>query len=206
MNEKVNYRTYICNRLNVDHAAKNEWTLFSDLHNLILDHDIHLLYILFLLFKLMVAARELCMKPYGPYKDEVVLNTAFPATRGRTLPRLTSVHILKDGKETGFVRSPLFFFHAQVHVYSIRLDATEFLEPRPVIDSNSEILFIGNLLVDNLAWLSPQGLEYLEIDLRARAPANDQGWTLPKIYKMNKKITVQICCTKNLPASYMLSE
>lgn len=91
-------------------------------------------------------------------------------------------------------------------IYSIRLDATEFLKPRPNDSAPPQILFVGNLLIEDLAWLSPQGLEYLEIDLRSRAPANDQTWTLREIYRMKRKITLKVSCEKVLPASHLLSE
>lgn len=49
----------------------------------------------------MVSAGELCNEPYGPYLDKEVLNTAFREPKRGTLPRLRSLHILKDKNYTG---------------------------------------------------------------------------------------------------------
>ncbi|KAF5370224.1 hypothetical protein D9615_010088 [Tricholomella constricta] len=140
----------------------------------------------------MPGIRKLLELPFGPYPEDEILGEKF---KKGTILILKSFHM-----ECG--RSPIGF------------DETEFIvSPPPTSRIAREATeFYGILEIEKLEWLSPQGKEWLQRDLRQRdvkihSQLSASGLTLSTLYGNNKgeglKLSVWIQGVKSMSARFM---
>ncbi|KAF9562151.1 hypothetical protein CPC08DRAFT_388359 [Agrocybe pediades] len=144
------------------------------------------------------AISNLLSKVYGPYPEHIILNPDFP--RAGVKPALHELQLRFNGEEK-----------------IIGFDVTEYIT-KPPLDSpvlKKEIVFIGILEIQNLDWLSAQGLKYLqhdfeEYDKKIHIEGFETKLPLERAYDRRKPedpfLKVRICCRKSVLALYLTSK
>ncbi|KAJ3839841.1 hypothetical protein EV361DRAFT_948591 [Lentinula raphanica] len=138
---------------------------------------------------------DLIAAPFGPFSDSSLLSEDFPKLiRAPNKLQLRNVYMESRGKFTG-------------------LDYTEYVATPP--KKTSPVKFYGILRIEDLQWLSPEGLELLQDALRERDKQlhrnlKESRLTLQSLYGTmpgtGSKISVWIYCRKNLQASFLTKE
>lgn len=94
-------------------------------------------------------------------------------------------------------------------------DDTEYLTNPPIgsrISRNQDVVFFGVIEIEDLDWLSDQGLQYLERDFmeqdaKIHMDHAKSGLTIKKAYSRRKqdgpRLKIKICCRKILLAHYL---
>ncbi|KAF5369018.1 hypothetical protein D9758_002988 [Tetrapyrgos nigripes] len=130
---------------------------------------------------------KLISEPFGPYPEEKILQIEF-ARKRETRGVLREVWMDMGKKVTG-------------------LDHTEFVTASP--SPLPPIRFFGILDLENLDWLSDQGKDWLQKDLRERDEIENgvrrSGLTLERLYGSRpgegSAISVYVMCVKTRPAA-----
>ncbi|THV00726.1 hypothetical protein K435DRAFT_963885 [Dendrothele bispora CBS 962.96] len=132
--------------------------------------------------------RKLISEPFGPYPETKILTEEFAHPLDKDKAVLDGVYMEMDRRPTG-------------------LEYTEFIEVAP---RRLDVRFFGILIIEKLAWLSEQGYEWLQKDLRerdARINGVKSGLTLKTLYGSRKgegsRIKVWIQCQKVSSARYL---
>ncbi|KAH8100711.1 hypothetical protein BXZ70DRAFT_1077729 [Cristinia sonorae] len=132
--------------------------------------------------------RELLREPFGPYVDSEVLADNLKSTRTRMLD-LHQVFLSCQGQPTGLTKCE----HCQ----------PEFTT------NNRRVEIEGVLIIKKLAWLSPEGLELIQDDLRAR-DGPSSTFTLRNLFGRASPneppgLKIRIKAVKNMAAVYLHS-
>lgn len=140
--------------------------------------------------------QDLINKPLGPYSDAEILTKSFPPPG--VLPTLELLALECANKPIGFD------------------DCEHILAPsEDSLVSRHPVFFFGVLKVDSLEWLSDDGKNLLEADLRNRDEVlhphiKKSGLTLERLYGdvsgQGSTVSVFIRCEKTLAAEYMTSD
>ncbi|KAH9482573.1 hypothetical protein JR316_0004673 [Psilocybe cubensis] len=130
---------------------------------------------------------------YGPY-TEAILRADFPRPGVKLVMNDLRLFFKGDPKPTGF-------------------DETEYITSPPVgsrISKNPDVIFMGVIEIDDLEWLSDEGLVYLTRDVQE--VAGNEGianLTLQRLYSARRadaaRVKVRLYCRKSLLAHFLTS-
>ncbi|KDR83945.1 hypothetical protein GALMADRAFT_236453 [Galerina marginata CBS 339.88] len=136
---------------------------------------------------------------YGPYPDHIILKDDFPRPGVKLAMTALQLNFSGNRQIIGF-------------------DETEYITNPPEgsrLAQNPEVVFFGIIEIEDLEWLSEQGLAYLERDFRDYDQkihlAHCQTALTIKSYFRNRKsngprLKVQLCCRKTLLAHFLTSK
>lgn len=151
-------------------------------------------------------------EPFGPYSDDQILSPSFHTIA--VIPSLTTIKMWCGDDCVGHVCLMDVLYFMLISLSNCSFDETEVLVKAEHGSRISQhpVHIYGDLTIQSLNWLSDQGKQQLQRDLRKRDKKQHgskfiSGLTLESLYGRSKdegsRITVRIKFDKNMNAEFL---